>query len=158
MQVDSALLGLLIALGRLHSIDSSDIQVIASQNQSLSTSNPASTAPNPSQTKKRRAFFCHFKLHHKKNEFQSLAPDSKKKGKPCCIFLSPNLTSSTKSMSKHLKRVHQMHCVSHFPPLNLQYSITTGHWILICRGQLAFFNSGAAIFPSSPGTIQPSGG
>ncbi|KNZ50854.1 uncharacterized protein VP01_4209g3, partial [Puccinia sorghi] len=51
---------------------------------------------------------CHFNLNHKTNKFQCLAPNSKKKGKPCGVIIFQDLTSSTKSMSEHLKRVHHM--------------------------------------------------
>ncbi|KNZ63946.1 uncharacterized protein VP01_10819g1, partial [Puccinia sorghi] len=124
--------------------------------------------------------WCHFKLNQKTNKVQCLAPDSKKKGKPCGVFLSRDLTSSTKSMSEHLQRVHHMvppnqdqtnqlllpNLMKHqhaeiveatFSPFNLQ-SITTGYWLFSCGGQPAFFNSGAAVFRSSPGTPQPSDG
>ncbi|KNZ52223.1 uncharacterized protein VP01_3644g1, partial [Puccinia sorghi] len=86
------------------------LKVIASQSQTPSTTNPASppssaSQPNPAQ---KSWVWCHFKLNHKTNKFQFLAPYSKKKGEPCGVLLSQDSTSSTKSMSEYSKRVHHM--------------------------------------------------
>ncbi|KNZ51740.1 uncharacterized protein VP01_3832g3 [Puccinia sorghi] len=86
-------------------MDSSDIQVIASQNQSPLTTNPLH--PSQSNQAQKSWFWCHSKLKNKTNKVKCLSAD-KKKGKPCGVLHSQDLTSSAKSMSEHLKKMHQM--------------------------------------------------
>ncbi|KNZ58975.1 uncharacterized protein VP01_1824g7 [Puccinia sorghi] len=70
---------------------------------------PTNTDINPSASASQAQkswVWAHLKLNSKMNKVKCLALDQKKGGEPCGTLLTQDATSSTKSMSEHLRRVH----------------------------------------------------
>ncbi|KNZ48564.1 uncharacterized protein VP01_5568g1 [Puccinia sorghi] len=61
--------------------------------------------PNPAH---KLWVWSHFNINMDKNKVECIAPNRNKSSNPCGIFLARVSTSSTNSMSEHLKRVHQI--------------------------------------------------
>jgi len=86
-----------------------DIEVLGSSNQPPTpTTLKTRGAPPPPKPAQKSWVWSHFKLNVDQNKVKCLVPDRKKGRNLCGTLLARNPTSSTKSMSEHLKQVHHM--------------------------------------------------